>query len=45
MKKAIEKLKTAYPRLTVRCFQGYGHGDIMNHPKQLADEMVRFMNQ
>ncbi|MCM1189603.1 MAG: alpha/beta hydrolase [bacterium] len=45
MKKAIEKLKAAYPRLTVRCFQGYGHGDIINHPQQLADEMVRLMNQ
>ncbi|MCM1345127.1 MAG: alpha/beta hydrolase [Lachnospiraceae bacterium] len=45
MKKAVEKLKAAYPRLAVRCFRGYGHGDIINHPKQLADEMIRFMNQ
>ena len=43
MKKAIEKLKKVYPRLTVRCFKGYGHGDIINHPEQLADELIRFM--
>lgn len=45
MKKAIEKLQKIYPQLTVRCFEGYGHGDIMNHPKQLKDELLRFLNQ
>ena len=43
MKKAIEKLRKCYPRLTVRCFAG--HGDIMNHPEQLASELVCFMGQ
>lgn len=43
MKKAIEKLRTAYPRLCVQCFAGYGHGDIINHPQQLADELTRFL--
>ena len=43
MKKAIETLRKAYPRLTVRCFPNFGHGDIINHPellvKALKDEM------
>lgn len=43
MKKAIQKLKAAFPKLTVRCFKGFGHGDIINHPQQLADELTRFM--
>lgn len=43
MKKAIQKLRAAYPKLTVRCFAGYGHGDIINHPQQLVDEMIKFM--
>lgn len=45
MKKAIEKLRKVYPHLTIRCFEGYGHGDIMNHPEQLTSELVRFMGQ
>lgn len=45
MKKAIEKLRRVYPRLTIRDFEGYGHWDIMNHPEQLTSELVRFMNQ
>lgn len=45
MKKAIEKLRGVYPRLTVRCFAGYGHGDIMNHPERLVRELACFMNQ
>lgn len=44
MKKAIQKLRKAYPKLTVRCFPGFGHGDIINHPELLVEEMVRFMN-
>lgn len=43
MKKAISKLKQAYPRLAVRCFENCGHGDIINRPKQLTEEMIRFM--
>lgn len=45
MKKAIEKLQRVYPHLTVRCFEGYGHGDIMNHPEQLTNELIYFLNQ
>ena len=44
MKKAIEKLRTVYPKLTVRCFPDFGHGDILNHPQLLVqalkDEMT-----
>lgn len=43
MKKAIQKLKAAYPKLTVRCFTGFGHGDIINHPDMLAKELAQFM--
>lgn len=42
MKKAIQKLRAMYPRLTVRCFAGFGHGDILNHPELLAAELKRF---
>lgn len=45
MKKAVEKLRQAYPLLMVRCFAGYGHGDILNHPGQLASELIAFLNQ
>jgi len=41
MKKAIEKLRRAYPRLTVHSFPEFGHGDIINHPQLLVDELER----
>lgn len=44
MKKAIQKLRKVYPKLTVRCFSDFGHGDIINHPELLVEEMIRFMN-
>ena len=44
MKKAIERLRMVYPKLTVRCFPDFGHGDILNHPQllvqSLKDEMT-----
>ena len=43
MEKAILRLRTTYPRLTVRCFPGFGHGDIINHPALLASEIERFL--
>lgn len=43
MKKAIQRLRRAYPKLTVRCFRGFGHGDIINHPDLLASELIDFM--
>ena len=40
--KTIMLLRTAYPSLIVRCFPGFGHGDIINHPALLASELERF---
>lgn len=45
MKKAIRRLRRAYPKLTVRCFKGFGHGDIINHPDLLASELIDFLGQ
>ena len=42
MKKAIAKLRQAYPKLTVRAFPGFGHGEIINHPELLAEELKWF---
>ena len=39
MKKAIEKLRMVYPKLTVRCFPDFGHGDILNHPQLLVQSL------
>ena len=44
MKKAVERLRQTYPMLVVRCFEGYGHGEIMNHPQQLTSELIDFLN-
>ena len=35
LKKAIKKLKCA--------FAGYGHGEIMGHPKQMAANIIDFL--
>lgn len=43
MKKAIEKLRQIYPQLVVKCFEGYGHGEIMNHPEQLTENLFYFL--
>ena len=45
MKKAIRKLREGYPKLTVRCFTGFGHGDILNHPALLVAELERFCEE
>ena len=42
MKKAIQKLRAVYPKLSVRCFPSFGHGDIINHPALLVSELERF---
>lgn len=43
MKKAIEKLRKVYPKLTVRCFSDFGHGDILNYPALLAEKLKNEM--
>lgn len=35
----------AYPKLTVRAFPGFGHGDIINHPPLLADELTQLLRR
>ena len=45
MKKAIRRLRQAYPKLTVRCFLGFGHGDIINHPELLASELTQLLTR
>ena len=42
MKKAIQKLRAVYPKLSVRCFPSFGHGDIINHPALLVSELKCF---
>ena len=42
MKKAIQKLLEVYPKLAVRCFPSFGHGDIINHPALLVSELKCF---
>ena len=44
MKKAIEKLKRAFPSLTVHPFEGFGHGEIIAHPQLMSKEIRRFLD-
>lgn len=43
MKKAVRKLKTIYPNAEDHPFKGLGHGEIIAHPKYMAREMIRFI--
>ncbi len=43
MKKAVQKLKRAFPGAEIRPFPGFGHGEIIAHPEQMAAEIKRFM--
>ena len=43
MKKAAKKLREAYSRLSVRVFEGCGHGEIINHPDLLVSGIREFM--
>ncbi len=45
MKKAVQKLKRAFPALEIHPFEGFGHGEIIAHPELMAEEMKRFMNR
>ena len=44
MKKAIQRLRKAYPGLIVRCFPGFGHGEIINHSALLVSELERYLD-
>lgn len=43
MKKAMQKLKRAYPNAQDHPFVGYGHGDIIDHPNVMARDIIAFM--
>ena len=45
MKKAIEKLKRAFPALKAHLWEGFGHGEIIAHPELMAEEIRRFMDE
>ena len=43
MKKAVQKLKRAFPTLDVHSFEGFGHGEIIAHPELMAEEIGKFI--
>lgn len=44
MKRAVMELKRVFPEIKVKAFEGYGHGEILQHPNQFRDEIDRFLN-
>jgi len=45
MKKALEKLRRAFPSAEDHSFEGMGHGDIIAHPDIMAGEIRKFMER
>ena len=45
MKKALAKLRRAFPNAEDHPFAGYGHGEIMSHPEVAVPEIDRFLEQ
>ncbi len=45
MKKAVQKLKRAWPGAEIRPFEGYGHGEIIAHPDVMAKEIREFIGK
>ena len=43
MKKALEKLRRAFPSMEELSFDGMGHEDIIGHPELMAEEIKKFM--
>ena len=43
MKKAVKKLKRAFPAMEVHPFEGFGHGEIITHPGIMAEEIRKFI--
>lgn len=43
MKKALQKLKRAYPNLEDHPFAGCGHGEIIADPENMANEIRGFL--
>jgi hypothetical protein len=44
MKKAVISLQKIFPGIEVKAFEGYGHGEILQHPEHLRNEIDRFVN-
>lgn len=44
MRKSIKILGRIFPGMEVKSFEGYAHGDILQHPEQLCDEITRFLS-
>ena len=45
MKKALEKLRRAFPAMEDHPFEGMGHGDIIGHPEMMAEEIRKFIER
>ena len=45
MKKAVQKLKRAFPALEINPFEGFGHGEIIAHPEVMAGEIRSFIEK
>ena len=45
MKKAVKKLKRAFPNVEERPFEGWGHGEIIAHPDKMAREIREFLSE
>lgn len=43
MKKALRKLRRAFPNLQEHPFEGFGHGEIIAHPQLMAEEIRKFV--
>ena len=42
MKKARKELHRLYPDMQENCFAGFGHGEIIDHPNRLVNELNKF---
>ena len=45
MKKALKKLRRAFPSMEELSLDGMGHGDIIAHPQLMAEEIKMFMER
>lgn len=45
MKKALKKLRRAFPSLEDHPFPGFGHGEIIAHPDLMAKEITEFIKK
>lgn len=44
MKKAVQKLKRAFPSLEIHPFEGFGHGEVIAHPEMMAGEIRNYLD-